>query len=486
MRTALVCFLLVLFAFFGRAQERTLPTDFRQHSLTQFNANLLNATYTFDWNHPNAFSFWTRWQWQTIDGDPTTIFANYTHQINTKSAFAVGFLQHNTGTFVDVGGNLNYVQVFQLDENTRFMAGINIFAFQEKLADDRFISDPDAELPQLENTNSFMLQFSPAIRLQVNRFNVGVAFENAIGVNLSGSDTADSGNFKIVTGTLSNDFPVALFQGWDNSFVRPVIYVKSIPNEDTQFGINGLLSTSRFWVQGGYNSFYGASGGLGVTFAKSFSVGGLMEFGTETPLSDEDPTIEIIASYHFGKPDNRKKVVGFDLEQDDKLAKERMRVEEEEKRKQELLEAEKAEEEAAQQQMLLEKQEREKDSIAQAKLEIQKIAEQRKQDSIAALQKEKVELKPNERYEEVKSEEGLIPGFYLIVNVFRTKKYYESFMLTLKGRGLEPKSFYRTKNRFNYVYLERYNSMSEARKARDSKFFGKYAGKTWIFRVRGD
>ncbi|MEP5615483.1 MAG: hypothetical protein ABJP76_05200, partial [Flavobacteriaceae bacterium] len=95
-----------------------------------------------------------------------------------------------------------------------------------------------------------------------------------------------------------------------------------------------------------------------------------------------------------------------------------------------------------------------------------------------------VVLKKNEIYKEVLGNEGVEPGFYLITNVFGTQKYYESFMLALKKKGLDPKSFYRKTNKFNYVYLSRYNTMSEARAARDSKFFGKYADKTWIFRFR--
>jgi len=57
-------------------------------------------------------------------------------------------------------------------------------------------------------------------------------------------------------------------------------------------------------------------------------------------------------------------------------------------------------------------------------------------------------------------------------------------MQSLKDKGLDPKSFYRTQKKHNYVYLERYDSMQEARKARDSKFFGKYPETIWIFRVK--
>lgn len=493
-----VWFPVFLMSYIVWSQERTLPTDFRQHNLTQFNSSLLNPTYALDWNRPSSVSVWTRWQWQTVDGDPTTLFANYTQQINTNAAAGVGFLQHNTGTYLNTGLNLNYVHAFQVAVNIRVIVGANVFGFQEKLADDRFMPNPDIDLPELESTDDFILMFSPAVRLQVDQFSVGVAVENVADVNLSDTATGRSDGGTVVVGTLSNDFPVFLFNGVANSFVRPVIYVKSIPDEDTQFGINGLLSTSKFWAQAGYNSFYGVSGGAGITLAKQFSIGGLVEFGTDSSLSDEKSTLELLVSYHWGGADDRKKVVGFDVEKDDALAYERMRIAEE---KQKMADAQKLEEEEKQriadaqrlaeeerqkaEQILLEKEQREKDSIAAAALaELKMKAEQKRMDSIAKIRQQDVKVLPNEKYEEVASSNGLEPGFYVIANVFGTKKYYDNFMLLLKKRGLDPKSFYRETNKYRYVYLARYNTMTEARKARDSKFFGKYADKTWIFRVR--
>lgn len=494
MLKSLVCSLLFFITTFIWSQERTLPPDLRQHNLTQFNANLLNASYGVDWNNPNSFSVWTRWQWQTIDGDPTSIFANYTHQLNQESVLGIGFLQHNTGTFLNTGANVNYAYTFLLQDNVKLIVGANLFGFQEKLADDRFVPNPDIDLPQLENTNQFMILFSPGVRLQVNRFNLGLAVENALDFNFSENGREE--DLRILTGTLSNDFPVTIFSDEEGSFIRPIVYVRTIPNEDTQFGINGLFSTSKFWVQGGYNSFYGVSGGLGATFAKQFSIGGLLEFGTDTSLSDEDPTFELIASYHFGKTDNRKKVIGFDVEKDDVLALERIKAEDEKRKLKELEEKTAAEqdrlkeeqiEDAKKEEELLIKQQIEKDSIAKAQLAALKLQEEQKRlDSITKLREQQnVEVRPNEKYEEVANAEGLEPGFYLIANVFGTKKYFENFMLALKKKGLNPKSFFRSQNKYNYVYLERYNSMNEARKARDSKFFGKYPDKTWIFRVRG-
>jgi len=124
---------------------------------------------------------------------------------------------------------------------------------------------------------------------------------------------------------------------------------------------------------------------------------------------------------------------------------------------------------------------RKSDSIADAKLAVEKALKQAQ----VAEQSEEDKPRAGEKYEEVKGEDGLAPGYYLIANVFGTKKYFDAFMINLTKKGLQPKSFYRSSKKYNYVYLERYDTMGEARSARDSKFDGKYADKTWIYRVVG-
>ncbi|RUA17429.1 MAG: hypothetical protein DSY83_04030, partial [Flavobacteriia bacterium] len=185
----------------SRAQEPALPSDFRQHSLTQFNASLLNATYAYDWNRPNSLSVWSRWQWQTIDGDPSTIFANYTHGLGPNATVGIGFLQHNTGTFLNTGGNANFVYFFPINDDVKLLAGINVFAFQQTVADEQYGTNEGLDQTALENFEGFRIKFSPALRLMVNRFGVGLAFENAFGFNLSDSESANANNFNTITGT---------------------------------------------------------------------------------------------------------------------------------------------------------------------------------------------------------------------------------------------------------------------------------------------
>ncbi|NAS13406.1 PorP/SprF family type IX secretion system membrane protein [Poritiphilus flavus] len=621
---------LALFALFiglfVRSQEVELPPDFRQLNLVEFNSSLLNPVFSLDRNSPESVALWTRWQWQTVDGDPTTLFLNYTRQLNAVSSVGAGFLQHNTGVFLLTGGALNYARSFDLPSDMKIVLGLNVLGYQRELAADPF--DPNIQvLPGLAESNDFILQAAPGVQFQYQRFRIGFVGENLLEYNFNNSRTESSSDEKVYVGLMSYNFPVTIFGSTDESFIQPTVYLKSLPGLDDQFGFTALFSTPKFWAQTGYNNFYGISAGAGGRFFKNWSIGALMEFGTSSDLEGQDPTFEFVTAYTFGPKAIERRLVENDEETEEELAAET--EDEQEKQEQELAKAEALAQEAAQkrqdsinqvreaealaetqrlqqqrtdsiarseresaleaerlkQQQTLdsienarrhealaaaqrereerrqdsinavrrqealaaarkeredrrrdsiaavreqeaivaarkkrqdrrrdsiaavreqeaiasarkEREDRRRDSIAavrqqEALAEARRVQEQKRQDSIQAAklaeaEKEEVKPKAGEKYEEVANADGLQPGYYLIANVFGTKKYFERFMKTLSDQGLEPKSFYRSLNKYNYVYLRRYNTIGEARRARDSKFGGRYPDKTWIFRVVGD
>jgi type IX secretion system PorP/SprF family membrane protein len=582
LKKALFLFM-VLTVLSVKSQEPELPYDFRQHNLTEFNSSLLSPVFSLDRNNPQSVALWTRWQWQTLDSSPTTLFLNYSRKLNEESAIGGGFLQHNTGVFVNTGGVLNYAYNFVLNSKTQITLGINAIGYQRKLAEE-FIMDPG--LPIFEEKSNFILQIAPAVKLQLNAFSFGIAMENLLDRNLTTNEGNASATGLIYMGLASYDFPVNIFGDSSTSYIRPTLYYKRLPDFDNQIGLNTFFSTPKFWAQLGYNNFYGISTGIGGHFFKKLSLGALVEFGTSADIKGEDPSFEIVTAFSFGQQ-------VFEVEELEDLETEQQQINEElavleAQRKQDSLAAVKAAEilaleqlqnqkskdsiaivseqielakaqelaetkrkdsialvnqqiELAKAQELAETKRKDsislvnqqielakaqelaetkrKDSIRMAKeaiaiaaikagqeksridslnavkqaealAEARKLREKNMQDSINALEKEKaieevVVLKKGEVYEEVASEEGLEPGYYLIANVFGTKKYFEAFVKKLSDEGLQPKSFYRAKNKYNYVYLKRYDSMQEARNARDSKYGGRYDGKTWIYRVVG-
>ncbi len=464
--------IILLFSLCLSAQEREIPADFRSHNLTQFNASLIDPTFSFSRNMPRSLSVWSRWQWQTIDTDPTSLFINYTQKITRQTALGVGFLQNNTGVYLNRGANLNFSYAFELGEESNLVIGTNAFLFTQELADEQLGLNPMDDGLMVNIDNSFIAQFSPGIRINSNGFSMGMVVENAFEYNFSTTDQESTS--RVFTGFVSNDFPIFLFD--EVSYLRPQAYVRSITDFDTQYGLTVLFSNPKFWVQSGYNNFYGISGGAGVTLFEKVSLGGVVEFGMDTPASNEDPTFEIVASYFFGAQEFAAKE-----KKDKKSIEERMKEAEERRRL-----AEEARENARIERERQLEQER-LDSIARAREAIVAAElEKYRQDSIAKVAREKeVIVQPNEKYEEVITSDGLEPGFYLIANVFGTERYFLNFMKTLREQGLDPKSFLRSLNGYNYVYLERYDTIEEARAARDSKFNGRYTEALWIFRVRG-
>ena len=549
--------LLITFVVFGiYAQEPSLPGDFRQQNLIDYNSSLLNPAYSLDRNNPSSIALWSRWQWQTVDADPTSLFLNYTARINPVSSAGVGFFQHNTGIFLNTGAALNYAYQLELGPKTTLGVGMNLFGYQQELADQRFFQpNPLQRTP----TNDFILQLAPGINLRVDKFSVGFVSENLFDYNFSTNERNTSPSDRMFFGLASYDIPVGILNSDANSFLRPSIYFKTIPGLDTQIGFNSVLSTNKFWVQGGYNSFYGISGGVGGRFFKRLSFGAVVEFGVGSELKGQDPSFELVTAYKLGKietavekreeeliAEEEQKDVALEeeLSKTEELArreklKEQKRLDREQKRldkeitrqvndsiqvanrntettaketrkelkrKADSVNTAKAAQALAAQQAL--EQQRKSDSllvVQKAKEAALALIQERKNDSIAQVEiaaveaaKKKAEMErlerqnevvtpeAGEKYEEVITEGLLEPGYYLIANVFGTKRYFYAFMADMKKKGLAPKSFYRDLNKYNYVYLKRYDSINEARKARDSKFDGQYSEKTWIFRVVGE
>jgi len=541
-----------MIVFTSHAQEVVLPMDIRQHNLTNSNSSILNPAFSVNYENSQSIGFWSRWQWQTIDADPTTFFINYTGKLDNSSSIGAGFYQHNTNVFLNTGGVLNYAYRYLINERSSLTFGLNLFGYQQEFTGNPFQNDPQITLPQLGTSNDFILQLAPGIQFSYDRFSVGFASENLFDYNLTEKARNTRSGDKIYLGTASYDFPVNILNSEGSSILRPMVYFKSIPGFDTQIGMSGFLSTNKFWAQTGYNSFYGISIGGGGRFMQRFSVGAVVEFGMKSELKGKDPTFELVTAYDFGNVISRRKITEPEEDEKEKELEEIVDVEkaaEEELSKAEaLLIAKETKElakvqrkkskdslalikkEAVAEAKLRKVQERKTDSINRAKqkeaIAAAKISGQNRLDSIAAADKEKALTEANKRREqarldsindtklaletaakekerldqiaqqaekdkpqadekdeEVLGEDGLIPGYYLIANVFGKKKYLDAFMADLTKKGLQPKSFFRSKDKYNYVYLERYNTGVEARKARDSKFNGRYADKMSIYRV---
>src|SRR5690606_13786152 len=406
----------------------------------------------------------------------------------------------------------------------RLSVGLNLFGFTSELADDRYQPDPNINLPQLSVSDAFIMQFAPGIRFSIDGFGIGLTSDNLFDYNFSTNKGNSDAGERSFTGMLDYLFPLSLFSWAGDAYLLPMLYVRSVPYGDTQVGLNALLSSNKIWVQGGYNSFYGISGGLGGRLFKHHSLGVLIEIGEGTELKGKDPSFELLAAYSWAIPANKKEV-GLDGDQDlgtlplekmeeqevesekrtdtevvieDKsLKKEKKKKRTKRKGKRVLEEEKRSEMELAAAKRLKERQE------AEAIAEAVRLAKERELDSIAQVERafaqkintdrEMIEARKNAgkpvtkgHYEEVEKLEGEKAGFYLIANVYGTQKYRDIFIQDLQKKGIDARSVFVPKKKYDYVYLERYDTLGEAEAARDSKFNGKYPDRIWIFRIMGE
>jgi type IX secretion system PorP/SprF family membrane protein len=498
--------LFFLFVSVAFSQSLDLPPDFRQHNLTEYNANLFSPVLSLSQEQQQRLALWTRWQWQTIDADPTTLYLSYLRR-ESNMAFGGGFFQHNSGLFQQTGGVLNFAYRVPVGEGFGIAFGLNLFGYQQELADDR-LNPSEPILPIERTVNDFILQMAPAVEVSIERFALGVVAENLFDYNFTESQAVTESDQKTITLMGRYAFQVAENAAGQVTTLEPRAYYRRIPGFDNQVGLNALWAAPAYWAQAGYNSYYGVSAGAGVRLFQKVSLGALLEFGSDESPLDSDTSFEVVMAFSFGgkKPEPPQ-------EPAEELIVEQEAGEEEARVAEQIEAQEQAIRQAAQRRDSLDARTRAQDLVLQQRrdsirqMQEAALALRRSEDSLRqeaeaalALQRRKDSLdraaaalagreavvvpEKGEKYQEVSREEGLEPGFYLITNVFSTKKYYDLFMERLKGRGLEPKSFYRSANRFNYVYLERYETIEDARRARDSKFNGRYQGELWIFRVR--
>ena len=473
--TLRITFIFLFFYQIGYTQNTPLPNDLRQHNLGIINPEIANPALSTLQYRAHKLNNWTRWQWQGVDADPTTMFVNYSFRFSENNTAGAGFFQNNDLIYSHKGAYFNYAHNFRFSHSSTLALGLNIYAFGRKSLN-TLPNNPDIDIPQLRSTDEFVMQFAPGAYFKSGNLGLGLSSENLIETISNGDNK--SNHDVILMGLVDYNIPLKLFGSTENTYLQPKIYFKSIPNYDSQLGLTALLSTSKFWVQGGYNSYYGISAGAGVQILKSISIGALIESGLSSAVQNEDASIELVASIALGRTYSNAAIEEVIEENVEKIAT----ISEEESQAKNTVQEKTIIETTKEIDKPLEKVIKE-EAVAVIPEKVEEIKVDKVQDAIVAKPEETKRVTKG-HYEEVTTVSGQVAGYYLIANVFGTKKYLDLFKNTLKKRGLSPDSFYRDSRKLNYVYLKRYNSLLEAEKARDSKFKGAYTGKLWIFRIK--
>lgn len=425
-------------------QETDLPVDFRQHNLTRYNTSLLNPANSYIDNEIPKIATWARLQWLERNPIGKTIFTSYTTRLKNNNALGIGSVLADGGVFTSIGVIGNYSQSFRIGNESSLTLGGNLIVSKRIIDRNNFTQ---AEFDMFPNTirDNTLITLMPGINFNIRNFNIGVTSENLLDFNFDGSglDTSFGEKIFLAHANYSIFFGKSGNSRLDDGYLKISTFFKTVPSLEPQFGGNLMLDLTNGWMQAGYNSFYGPSVGLGAKFFESLGIGVLTELGNPTDPVDLGPTFEFVFSWQFPyKSDGRD------------LSKK--------KKKKEIPNPEPKEEKPAE--IIVEKQ---KDSTA-----------------IDPSVKFFEPGAQNNRYFVIESIEGVENGFYLVVNVYATEKYFKLFLDKLQKEGLSPKYFYNKENKYYYVYLKKYESIEAIEAARASKYNGRYDGDTWILWIQ--
>lgn len=87
-------------------------------------------------------------------------------------------------------------------------------------------------------------------------------------------------------------------------------------------------------------------------------------------------------------------------------------------------------------------------------------------------------------YKTLKAVHGVDKGFYLVLNVFSVKHYFEKFTADLRERGFEPKFFINPENNYYYVYLYKADRYIAIKNLQRNNVNNTYFEDKWVLWVK--
>jgi hypothetical protein len=399
----------------------------------------------------------------------------------------------------------------------------------------------DFRLNGTEDSN--ILSFQPGFNISYGKFDFGVFAENLFDYNLKTSKTLTEFKDKTYSSHLQYTHPFENGSGvFENARLMPLARVRmnaqngsgSTSGQDLSYGGSLILDLPKLgWLQGGYDSFYGASAGAGFNINQRLSLGYTMEKGFGTDFNNLGVTHEISFAYSFTPnltedrvmlEDNEDELADNVLETEDLVTNDE--IEELKKKlaendailaelmfRQDSLEAHRQSDLERRFEMVMrmvrnetngerpDLERRAEKLFLTGKDEPSSLAENNTIPNSTNTTREETTrtavVQDNTRSDDynnaanrdaIKSRkfrnlDGVTDGYYVVANVYKGGKYMDRFMNSLNEQGFNSDYIDNPENGLKYVYIERYDTWQEAADAYKSNMGGTYNDDLWIMNV---
>lgn len=299
--------------------------DVPSQNLLKFNRFLINPTFSTVREDKSYVNLLHRNQSATFDDNNQTYFLSYSGRMSDRTGLGLSLYSQQSGTITNYGVLANYAYGIKLNEKSNFTFGANLSYYKSGYDNNRGTTvDPnDPLLNGLQDSN--LLSFQPGFNLSYGKFDFGLFAENLFDYNLKTNESITEFGDKTFSGHLQYTHQFENASGvLEAGRLMPLLRVRKggekyeVSGKDILLGGSLILDLPKLgWVQGGYDSFYGASAGIGFNLSKRLSLGYTMEKGLSNNFDNFGVTHEISFAFSITPNLTEDRVM---LEETDDLA----------------------------------------------------------------------------------------------------------------------------------------------------------------------
>ncbi|MEZ2413710.1 PorP/SprF family type IX secretion system membrane protein [Muriicola sp. E247] len=293
--------LLCVMSFLGvNAQDENpfITYDVPSQNLLKFNRFLINPTFSTVRENKSYINLLHRNQSVTFDDNNQTYFLSYSGRMNDRTGLGLSLYTQREGIVSNYGILANYAYGVKLSDKSNFTFGANVSYYNSGFDENR--ANPVENDPLLNGFQDVsLLSFQPGFNLSYGKFDIGMFAENLFDYNLKSQESVSDFKDKTFSGHLQYTHQFENASGiLENARLMPLARARKVGQDDFVLGGNLILDLPKLgWVQGGYDSFYGASAGVGFNLNKRLSIGYTMEKGLSNNFDNFGVTHELSFAY---------------------------------------------------------------------------------------------------------------------------------------------------------------------------------------------
>jgi len=544
----ILLFVMALMKVSAQDENPFITYDVPSQNLLKFNRFLINPTFSTVREDKSYVNLLHRNQSVTFDDNNQAYFLSYSGRMGDRTGLGLSLYTQREGIVSNYGVLANYAYGIKLSDKSNFTFGANFSYYNSGFDLNR--ANPVQIDPLLSGFQDVsLLSFQPAFNLSYGKFDFGLFAENLFDYNLKTNESISEFKDKTFSGHLQYTHQFENTTGiLESARLMPLARARKVGENDFVLGGNIILDLPKLgWVQGGYDSFYGASAGVGFNLNKHVSIGYTMEKGMSSNFDDFGLTHELSFAYSITPnltedrvmlEDNPEDVLALNEESSEELSEEsktdkdaeieelKRRLTENDAILAELMFRQDSVEQN-QQNDLEDRFERvmrmvrretngnrpdieerakevyfinnDKSAIAAQKInsadtetkEPSKrpvIKQPQQKDAVAQVATPTKKTSAREQTTGVKSRkfkdlEGVKDGFYVVANVYKGTHYLNKFVDAMNNEGFNADYIDNPSNGMKYVYLKRYDTWKEAVSAYETNIDGTYDGDLWIMNV---